>query len=166
MHDSRERFPSQMIFANRLSYLPGPLNGCSTIFFSFIFISFARKRVFRLWTCTVVTAYLDRTKLGTAAMYMIDTLSYGLSDDTVNIESVLDRVYVVFRKNGDSHIDSRCVRVIVQKRRREVVRAVKRTVKQTLERYRGSDLLIERSFRHIDRSDDASKNAKRRSGAV
>lgn len=48
----------------------------------------------------------------------------------------------------------------------EIGRDVTETVKQTLERYRNSDLLVQRSLRHVDRSDNASEDAEGRSSAV
>lgn len=43
---------------------------------------------------------------------------------------------------------------------------VVQTVKQTLERYRNSDLLVQRSLCHVDRSNNASENAEGRSSAI
>lgn len=48
----------------------------------------------------------------------------------------------------------------------KIGRAVSRNVKQTLERYRSSDLLVQRSLCHVDRSDYTSENTERRSSAV
>lgn len=48
----------------------------------------------------------------------------------------------------------------------KIGRGVIETVKQILERYRSSNLLVQRSLCHVDRSDNASENAERRSSAV
>lgn len=52
------------------------------------------------------------------------------------------------------------------KHRYKIACDVTGAIKQTLERYRSSDLLVQRSFHHVDRSDDAPETAERGSGAV
>lgn len=99
------------------------------------------------------------------------TLFYRFNDDTTNIKPVLEKIHVFLREKTWrlAREIKACAYHCVEKHSSSDVkigRGVVQTVKQTLERYRSSDLLVQRSLCHVDWSNNASENAEWRSSTV